>query len=56
MGALFFAVSLPTGSPVTFAIGLGLLFVGLARIGWSVLTETDEQWDHPPQTGLRLAE
>lgn len=52
VGALFFAVSLPTGSPVTFAIGLGLMFVGLARIGWSVLTETDEQWDHPP---LRLA-
>ena len=55
VGALFFAVSLPTGSPVTFAIGLGLLFVGLARIGWSVLTETDEQWDHPPQTGAQLA-
>ena len=55
VGALFFAISLPTGSPVTFAIGLGLLFVGLARIGWSVLTETDEQWRHPPQMGAEVA-
>jgi len=55
VGALFFAVSLPTGSPVTFAIGLGLLFVGLARVGWSVLTETDEEWHHPPQMGAELA-
>ena len=55
LGALFFAVSLPTGSPVTFAIGLGLMFVGLARIGWSVLAETDEQWHHPPQAGAQVA-
>jgi len=55
VGGLLFAVSLPTGSPVTFAVGLGLLFVGLARVGWSVLTETDEQWHHPPQMGAELA-
>jgi hypothetical protein len=55
LGALFFAVSLPTGSPVTFAIGLALMFVGLARVGWGVLRETDEQWNHPPQTGVQLA-
>ena len=55
LGSLGFAVSLPTGSPVAFAIGLVLMFVGLARIGWSVLTETDEQWDHPPRIGAHPA-
>jgi hypothetical protein len=55
LGSLGFAISLPTGSPVGFAIGLGLMFVGLARVGWSVLTETDAQWDHPPQMGAQPA-
>lgn len=53
LGSLGFAISLPTGSPVVFTIGLVLMFVGLARVGWSVLTETDEQWDHPPQMGAQ---
>ncbi len=55
LGSAAFAVSLPTGSPVAFAIGLVLMFVGLARVGWSVLAETDEQWHHPPQMGAQLA-
>ncbi len=55
LGSLGFAISLPTGSPVGFAIGLGLMFVGLARVGWSVLTETDAQWDHPPQMGAQVS-
>jgi hypothetical protein len=55
VGGLLFGVALPTGSPVVFAIGLGLLFVGLARVGWSVLSESDEQWNHPPQTGAKPA-
>jgi hypothetical protein len=55
LGSVFFAVSLPTGSPVTFAIGLVLMFVGLARVGWSVLSESDEQWHHPPQMGAQFA-
>jgi hypothetical protein len=55
LGSLGFAISLPTGSPVAFAIGLALMFVGLARVGWSVLTETDEQWDHPPQIAAQPA-
>jgi hypothetical protein len=55
LGAAFFAVSLPTGSPVTFTIGLALLLVGLAPVGWSVLTETDEQWHHPAQVGAQPA-
>lgn len=55
VGSLVFAVSLPTGSPVAFAIGLALIFVGLARVGWNVLAGTDEQWHHPPQMGAQLA-
>jgi hypothetical protein len=55
VGSLGFAVSLPTGSPVAFGIGLALLFVGLARVGWGVLTETDDQWHHPPQVGAKPA-
>ena len=55
VGGLLFAIALPTGSPVAFAIGLGLLFVGLARVGLSVLTETDEEWHDPPQMGAQSA-
>ena len=54
-GSLGFAVSLPTGSAVAFGIGLALMLVGLARVGWSVLTETDDQWHHPPQMGAQPA-
>ena len=55
LGSAAFAVSLPTGSPVAFTIGLVLMYAGLARVGWSVLAETDEQWHHPPQMGAQLA-
>jgi hypothetical protein len=51
VGSAAFAVSLPTGSPLAFVIGSVLMFAGLARVGWSVLAETDEQWHHPPQMG-----
>lgn len=54
-GAVVFAVSLPTGSAVLFAIGLPALVVGLAPIGWKVLAETDEQWEHPPGLRARAA-
>lgn len=49
LGALLFAVSLPTGSAVVFAVGLAALLVGMAPIGWTLLSETDEQWEHPPR-------
>jgi hypothetical protein len=55
LGSAAFAVSLPTGSPVAFAIGLVLMLVGLARVGWSVLAESDEQWRHPPPMGAQPA-
>ena len=55
LGSVGFAVSLPTGSPVAFGIGLALMFVGLARVGWSVLTATPSQWHHPPQIGTQPA-
>jgi hypothetical protein len=53
VGALLFGISLPTGSPWLFAIGLVLVFVGLGRVGLTVLSESDEQWKHPPQASLR---
>lgn len=55
LGALVFAVSLPTGSAVGFAIGLAAMLVGMAPIGWKVLGETDEQWAHPPRLHARPA-
>ena len=55
LGALLFAVALPTGSAVLFAIGLAGLVVGMAPIGWKVLAETDEQWEHPPPLAARAA-
>jgi hypothetical protein len=55
VGSVAFAIALPTGSAVAFAIGLFLIFVGLARVGVSVLSESDEQWNHPPQIGAQPA-
>ena len=55
LGALLFAASLPTGSAVVFAIGLAAMVVGMAPIGWKVLSETDEQWEHPPRLSTRPA-
>jgi hypothetical protein len=49
LGALLFAVALPSGSAVVFAVGLAAMVVGMASIGWKVLSETDEQWVHPPR-------
>jgi hypothetical protein len=49
LGALLFGVSLPTGSAVVFAVGLSALVVGMAPIGVKVLSETDDQWEHPPR-------
>ena len=55
LGALLFAVSLPTGSAVLFAVGLASLFVGMAPIGWEMLRETEEHWQHPRQRSPHLA-
>ena len=55
LGALLFATALPTGAAVVFAIGLAAMVVGMAPIGWKMLGETDEQWEHPPRLGARPA-
>ena len=55
LGALLFAVALPTGSAVLFAIGLSGLMVGMAPIGWKVLAESDEHWEHPPRLAAHPA-
>lgn len=51
IGAVVLAVSLPTGSAVAFVVGLAGLVVGMSQIGWTVLSETDEQWEHPAPVG-----
>ena len=55
LGSLAFGISLPTGSYWVFVVGAVLMLVGLGRVGWGVLTETDEQWHHPPQMGAQPA-
>ena len=55
LGAVLFAVALPTGSAVVFAVGLAALFIGMAAIGWEMLGETDEQWQHPARLSARPA-
>ena len=55
LGALLFGVSLPTGSAVVFAVGLTALLVGMAPIGAKLLSETDDQWEHPPRLSTRPA-
>ncbi|KGN33028.1 hypothetical protein N802_16440 [Knoellia sinensis KCTC 19936] len=47
-GALVLIVALPSGSMVAFAVGLAAMTVGMATVGWEVLSETYEQWEHPP--------
>lgn len=49
LGALLFAVSLPSGSELVVTVGLAAMVVGMAPIGWKVLSETDDQWAHPPR-------
>ena len=55
LGSLVFGISLPTGSYWAGVVGVVLLLVGLGRVGWGVLKETDEQWHHPPQMGAQPA-
>ena len=55
LGALLFAIALPTGSSLVFAVGIAILFIGMASIGWEVLAETDEQWQHPRQRSVTPA-
>lgn len=47
LGAVLFAVALPTGVAVLFAIGLAAMVIGMAPIGWRMLAESDERWEHP---------
>ena len=51
VGSVLFAVALPTGSPIAFVVGNALILIGLARIGWGVLTGSDEAWQNPPHVG-----
>lgn len=55
LGAVLFAVALPTGSAVLFAVGLGAMVVGMAPIGWTMFAECDEDWEHPPRLAAHPA-
>lgn len=55
LGALLFAVSLPTGSTVVFVVGIAALAFGMASVGWELLSENDEEWAHPPRVAARAA-
>lgn len=53
IGLGLFAVAMPVGylafsTPVLVA-GFAILFAALAPLGWAVLRETDEAWEHTPK-------
>lgn len=55
LGALLFAVALPTGVAALFAIGLAAMVIGMAPIGWRMVAEPDERWEHPARPAARPA-
>ena len=56
VAAVLFAISGPTASSPMQLIAAAVLLVGLGAIGWMVLSETDDQWEHTPEVhGFRPA-
>lgn len=49
LGAILVAVSGPSSTQVLALAGMVVLFVGLAPIGYMVLTESDAEWAHTPE-------
>jgi hypothetical protein len=50
VGAVVLQVAIISNRSWLFIVATAILFVGLATIGWMILTETDEAWEHPPET------
>ena len=54
--AVLFAIAGPTASLTMRLIAASFLLVGLGAVGWMVLAETDDQWEHIPEVhGFRPA-
>jgi hypothetical protein len=49
IGVVVLQVGLISNVSALFIIASAILFIGFATIGWRVLTESDEQWDHTPE-------
>ena len=55
-GAIVLQVGIISNVSAVLIVATAMLFVALAPIGWRVLAETDEQWDHTPEwSGFRTA-
>jgi hypothetical protein len=56
IGVVLLAVGYPLASEILLIAGAAVLWAGVGAIGWMVLGETEEQWEHTPQiTGFRPA-
>lgn len=54
LGALLIDIGFPAGVAAVVWAGMALLLVGMAPIGYAVLTESDMAWQHTPTyTGFR---
>jgi hypothetical protein len=49
LGAVAVAASGPSGTQALSLAGMVVLFIGLAPIGYMVLTESDAEWAHTPE-------
>jgi hypothetical protein len=48
LGSLCVLVAGPTATQALFVAGMVLFFVGLAPMGYLVMTESDAEWEHTP--------
>ncbi len=56
IGVVVLQVALFSNTSAWFIVASAILFVAFATVGWRVLSETDEQWDHTPEwRGFRPA-
>jgi hypothetical protein len=49
VGAVVLAVANPLGAKPVILAAEVVLLAGLGSIGWLILTETEEEWEHTPQ-------
>lgn len=56
LGAVAIDLGFPAGMAALIIAGSALMFVGMAPIGYEILTESDEEWAHTPEFhGFRRA-
>jgi hypothetical protein len=49
LGSVLVGAAGPSAVQVLSVAGMVLLFIGLAPIGYMVLTESDAEWEHTPE-------